>query len=290
MADHTAITAFLQNQLRQLGLAEVPAVEAAQWLDRAGLLTDSASRRGLPLRRLLRGGQVSCAVQRPKLPRGNWFVLRDDAPAAAGAPPRFAEESRHPKPVIRSTPREPESHRPSQITDSSEGHDPFKRKALLARGFRGFVRFKGVDLQAIPTGEGVYAVLRETDTQPRFLERNPAGRYKGRDPTAPVDELTHDWPTGSHCVYIGKASFGSTGKRGLQKRVDEFRKYGDGQPVAHQGGRRIWQLSDADEYIIAWLPTPTDECKDIEARLLREFVRCHGRLPIGNRNAGRSPR
>jgi hypothetical protein len=289
MADPAAITAFLKKQLRQPEVAEVPAVEAAKWLDRAGLLADSLSRPGLPLRRLLRAGKVSCAVQRPPLPNGNWFVRQHDVAAASGAPlPQAAGASSQPKPVGRSTPDTPEPLRPARIPDSIKDNDPFKRQALLAREFRGFVRFKGVDLQAIPTGEGVYVVLRETDTQPRFLERNPAGRFKGKDPTVPVDELTHDWPTGSHCVYIGKASLGATGQRGLQQRIREFRQYGDGKAVGHSGGRRIWQLSDADDYVLAWLPTPSDDCGNVEAELLSDFKKRHGRLPIGNRNAGRS--
>ena len=199
---------------------------------------------------------------------------------------RSADESSHPYPAVCSATDTSEPERPSRIPDSNEGDDLFKRPALLALGFRGFVRFKGVDLHAIPTGAGVYVVLRETDTLPRFLERNPAGRFKGKDPTVPVDELTHDWSAGRHCVYVGTASLGSKGKRGLQQRIREFRQYGDGKAVAHWGGRRIWQLCDADDYILAWLPTRPDECEDVESTLLAEFGRAHGRLPIGNLKAG----
>jgi hypothetical protein len=290
MADHAAITAFLKKQLRQLGLAEVPAVEAAKWLDRAGLLADSLSRPGLPLRRLLRAGKVSCAIQRPPLPNGNWFVLQHDVAAAVGAPLPQSGAGSQPKPVARLTPDTPEPLRPDRNPDSIEDNDPFTRQTLIERGFRGFVRFKGVDLQAIPNGAGVYLVLRETDTRPRFLERSPAGRFKGKDPTVPVDELTNDWPTGSHCVYIGKASLGAKGDRGLQQRIREFRQYGDGKAVGHSGGRRIWQLSDGDDYVLAWLPTPSDDCADVEAELLSDFKKRHDRLPIGNRNGGRSTR
>ncbi|MGH9224312.1 MAG: hypothetical protein ACRD2W_11155, partial [Acidimicrobiales bacterium] len=119
------------------------------------------------------------------------------------------------------------------------------------------------------------------------LATSPAGHFKGRDPTVPVAELEADWVQGAHCVYIGKAAAGSRGRRHLRKRIKEFRQYGDGKPVAHQGGRRIWQLDDADEYVIAWLETPDTDPEDVEDVMLREFVDVHGRRPIGNRTTGR---
>lgn len=70
------INAFLQMQLTRLGLDEVPAVEAASWLDRARLLADSPHRPGLPLRNLLRAGQITGAQQRPPRRYGRWFITR----------------------------------------------------------------------------------------------------------------------------------------------------------------------------------------------------------------------
>lgn len=70
------LRAFLDDELRERDLDEVEAVEAAAWLDEAGLLADSASRRGLPLRRLLRAGVLPHVVQRPPVPNGRWFVVR----------------------------------------------------------------------------------------------------------------------------------------------------------------------------------------------------------------------
>lgn len=163
----------------------------------------------------------------------------------------------------------------------------FTREGLSALGFAGFIRFLGVDLDLIPAEPGVYAVLRENDSRPTFLEHNPAGRFKGRNPTEPVADLEIDWPDGAHCVYIGKVAAGRRGKRHLRQRVKEFRQYGDGRPVGHAGGRRIWQLSDADTFILAWLITRDRGPEDIEGELIRAFVTEHGKRPIGNRTSGR---
>lgn len=70
------ISDYLQAQLRTRRLADVSAVEAAKWLDRAGLLTDSRSRPGRNLRSLLRDGKIPNAEQRPPQPYGNWFIIR----------------------------------------------------------------------------------------------------------------------------------------------------------------------------------------------------------------------
>jgi hypothetical protein len=56
--DIDAINRHIQKQLRESGLERVSAVEAARWLDDAGLLRDSRQRRGKPLRDLLRAREV----------------------------------------------------------------------------------------------------------------------------------------------------------------------------------------------------------------------------------------
>lgn len=58
-----SINEFLQSELSKRNLASVTAVEAAKWLDKAGLLKDSTDRPGKPLRDLLRAGKIKGAVQ-----------------------------------------------------------------------------------------------------------------------------------------------------------------------------------------------------------------------------------
>jgi hypothetical protein len=70
------VNEFLQARLREYGLEEVRAVEAAAWLDTAGLLGDSGSRPGLPLRNMLREGLIDGSQQRPSQAYGRWFITR----------------------------------------------------------------------------------------------------------------------------------------------------------------------------------------------------------------------
>lgn len=73
--DIQQINEYLQVELRRRERSEVTAVEAARWLDRAGLLRDSGHRPGLPLRNLLRAGQIQGQRQEPN---SRWFVDRVD--------------------------------------------------------------------------------------------------------------------------------------------------------------------------------------------------------------------
>jgi hypothetical protein len=70
------ISDFLQRELRRRRLHEVPAVPAANWLEKAHLLQDSKSRPGKPLRDLLRAGAIRGSDQRPPRPNGRWFVTK----------------------------------------------------------------------------------------------------------------------------------------------------------------------------------------------------------------------
>jgi len=72
MPDAARISRVLQEQLRARNRPEVTAVEAAEWLDEAGLLKDSRHRPGLPLRRLLRAGMIEGQHQ---YPNRRWFVM-----------------------------------------------------------------------------------------------------------------------------------------------------------------------------------------------------------------------
>jgi hypothetical protein len=301
MPDPRGIAVFLQRRLDQSGLDEVTAVEAAVWLDDAGLLKDSPTRPGLPLRQLLRAGKILQAEQRPPSPNGRWYIVREGSQRSERWTNPSTTTLDRDESLALPTWSRAESHRPlpasaeelggtrevSVVRDNTSVNDAFLRAGLLTRGFVGFQRFERIDLTLVPALPGVYVVLREKESRPVFLDHSPAGWFKGQDPTVPVTELEAAWPDGAHCVYIGKAGSGAPGGRSLRQRIREFRRYGDGRPVGHQGGRRIWQLADADDYVLSWLPTPGRDPEVLEAQLLRAFVAEYGMRPIGNRTSGR---
>ena len=155
----------------------------------------------------------------------------------------------------------------------------FTREWLAARGFVGFTRLRDLDLKRVPEAQGVYVLLREAPTPPRILEESPAGRFKGRDPTAPSDLLEGKWVDGAHCVYIGKADL--TPRTSLRKRVTDFRSFGSGRDIGHYGGRYVWQVADAEDYLVAWMVT-SEPPANVEADLVDEFEQLHGSMPFGN--------
>ena len=59
------ISDFIQSELKRKGLEFVTAVEAGEWLDRAGKLKDSKDRPGKPLRDLLRAKKIDGQRQEP---------------------------------------------------------------------------------------------------------------------------------------------------------------------------------------------------------------------------------
>lgn len=110
-----------------------------------------------------------------------------------------------------------------------------RRAELEAAGFAGFVRFAELPTSPVPQGPGVYVIVRAELRAPEFRANNPAGWFKGKDPTVPGEKLQSAWVEDVEVVYIGNATGGRDGRRGLSRRLEEYRRHGAGEPVGHWG-------------------------------------------------------
>ncbi len=133
----------------------------------------------------------------------------------------------------------------------------------------------------MPKVPGVYLVLRTEKGKPVFLNKSIGGFFKGGDPTVHVQKLHDDWVNGTIVLNIGKAG-GEGGQATLRSRLKQYMEFGAGKPIGHRGGRYIWQLAGSDKLQICWMPTPNDEPKSVEGRLIREFKSRYGKRPFAN--------
>ncbi|MGH8130611.1 MAG: helix-turn-helix domain-containing protein [Steroidobacteraceae bacterium] len=148
-------------------------------------------------------------------------------------------------------------------------------------GFDGFVSLRAVmsDLSQVPAESGVYIIFRRNRSLPKFQRQSPAGRFKGLDPSYPLDVLKNKWVPQAEVIYIGMAGPGT--KRSLRKRIGELVHFGTGMPVAHRGGRALWQLHGIWDGQIAWKVIKRDP-SEAERQLIAKFKAHFGQLPFAN--------
>lgn len=156
--------------------------------------------------------------------------------------------------------------------------------SLMVSGFTGFVTVNALmdDISVVPKVPGVYVVMRKSEDTPVFLAAGTGGHFNGRNPNVSVDELKGHWVEGASIVYIGKAG-GSDSSVTLRKRLKQYMRFGQGEPIGHWGGRYIWQLADAKELIVCWKKITDKEPKDVESLMINEFKEWHGhKRPFAN--------
>ena len=161
------------------------------------------------------------------------------------------------------------------------------RQFLISLGFEGFIGMEKLmsgSKSMIPAQMGVYVVLRESNTIPKFLAEGTGGFFKGKNPNVSIDELKANWVEDTSIVYIGKAgSIGSTAN--LRTRLGQYLRFGEGANVGHWGGRYIWQLEDSRDLIVCWKPLISGDPRTIEQQMISEFKALHsGRRPFANLN------
>lgn len=150
----------------------------------------------------------------------------------------------------------------------------------------GFVGFNSVDElnknpNLLPNQIGVYLVLSLSDNKSTFLPMGVGGFFKGKDPNLPIPDLKNNWVENCKTIYIGKAG-GSSGNATLRSRLKQYLKFGQGKNIGHYGGRLIWQLEHHSELVLCWLPMNEGEPRELEKKLLADFILQYGRRPFAN--------
>jgi hypothetical protein len=150
----------------------------------------------------------------------------------------------------------------------------------------GFIGFKTVselwtNNNSIPKIKGVYLVINPSYNFPEFIIPGVGGFFKGKNPNVSLIELKSNYVNNSKVVYIGKAG-SPTGQATLHSRLGQYLRFGETKNVGHWGGRLIWQLKNHSELIFCWKPTPKADPREIEKKLLNEFINQHGVRPFAN--------
>ena len=166
-------------------------------------------------------------------------------------------------------------------------HDLESITGLQAQGFGGFPNVEELRRRGfgeIPAVPGVYLFIRNSASNPDFLAAGTSPPFnKTRKLNYGIAELKQKWVKGALILYVGKA--GQSGSdRTLRERVREMIRFGEGRPVAHRGGRSVWQLQDAERLQVCWKETRQEAPRDVEKALIQAFKLLHaGKLPFANR-------
>lgn len=150
-------------------------------------------------------------------------------------------------------------------------------KKYREAGFTGFIPVSELrkSLDKVPAVGGTYLVIRDKETAPEFLEVGTGGHFKDKNPNVKIEKLSAKVVDGSKIMYIGKGD-------NLYERLEQLLKFGAGENVGHWGGRYLWQLKDAEEFLIAWRESDGITPRNDEKRLFKDYESVHGKLPFAN--------
>lgn len=150
-------------------------------------------------------------------------------------------------------------------------------------GFFGFEEIQSLmnnNCTNVPDRKGIYFVLRNEGPR-EFLPNSVGGHFKEKNPTVPTQTLEDRWVDNALVVYIGQSGGGSSDAT-LNKRMKQFMKFGQGQPVGHWGGRLIWQIKDNKKLKICWKSLPNDDPREFEKELIQQFENHYSKKPFAN--------
>ena len=155
-----------------------------------------------------------------------------------------------------------------------------EKDALKQQGFVGFKKVSELmvtNCSDVPAVQGVYVVLHEGTEAPVFLKDGTGGAFKGQNPNSDISKLNANWVEDTQIVYIGMT------QDTLKKRLSPYIRFGQGDAVAHWGGRFIWQMKDSRDLIICWKPMPIGDAAKEESDMIQSFKQAHGgKRPFAN--------
>lgn len=167
-------------------------------------------------------------------------------------------------------------------------------KIYQEAGFEGFKTIRELmdDINAVPKDKGIYLILQDSKSMPNFIKQGTGGFFKEKNPNVPIQDLEKNWIKDEPVLYIGKAGGKTQKKDGtvsnskatLQSRIEQYMRFGQGEPIGHWGGRLIWQLADAKDLIVCWKVLGKDEePREVEKNMIQEFKKGHGgKRPFAN--------
>lgn len=147
------------------------------------------------------------------------------------------------------------------------------------QGFITIAKLRETKLAEVPRKPGVFVVLRVNSNPVQFLDNSPAGHFKGKDPTVSLSDLQRNWIEDTPILYYGRSG-------NLNDRLGDFIQFGIGEPVGHWGGRLVWQIDGAEQFLIAWCTTI--DYKNGKKELLRVFKSRFGKFPFANLQDGKT--
>lgn len=158
-------------------------------------------------------------------------------------------------------------------------------RSLWSGGFRGFVDVDALRQSRcaeVPAQPGIYIVLRCSPEPPAFLATSPAGHFRGKDPTVPVEILRTEWVDQALVLYIGQAG-GRGSTETLRSRIKSLVDFANGKPIGHWGGRLLWQVQGSNRFHVCWRAGGCGDPVDVEHRMIGDFRIAHNdRRPFGN--------
>jgi hypothetical protein len=270
--DINGIIRKIDEFLEKTGKESTDPVEANEILEKAGLLSDSNTRRGKPFRDLLRKGLIPHAYQNGGK-GSSWVIPHSRRSGTNNAISSVLV-------TIRRTISSEVNRGKNEKSDLSLFNNIEK---LRNAGFEGFFPIASLlsNTNKLPAQRGVYLVIYNSTKEPTFRSKGTGGFFKGKDPNVPIPELTENWVSGSKVIYIGKAG-GSDSSATLKSRLTQYLRFGNGEDVGHYGGRYIWQMESPGTLLLAWKPTTTLEPREVEAKLIKMFNEAYGKRPFAN--------